>query len=112
MDFGTTLSYITLYLVSLVIAYYYFTTRNKERMALIEAGANPDMFNSREKYYILFVLGVLAIGIAMGVMSGFVLSSFVRGSNESTIYLASMLFWGGGAMLGAFFTIMKWMKAE
>ena len=112
MDFGTTLSYITLYLVSLVIAYYYFTTRNKERMALIEAGANPDMFNSREKYYILFVLGVLAIGIAMGVMSGFVLSSFVRGSNESTIYLASMLFWSGGAMLGAFFTIMKWMKAE
>jgi len=110
MDFGTTLSYLSFYLVSLVIAYYYFTTRNKERMALIEAGANPDMFNSREKYYILFVIGVVAMGIAIGVMLGVLLNSMMPNTNRSILFLSSMLLCGGGAMLIAFFTIIRWLK--
>lgn len=112
MDFGTTLSYVAFYLVSLVIAYYYFTTRNKERMALIEAGANPDVFNTKEKYYILFVIGLLGIGIALGLILGAILSSTIDAVDRSISYLASMLLCGGAAMLVAFFTISRWMKAK
>ena len=79
-------------------------------MALIEAGANPDMFNSKEKYYILFVLGVLAIGIAFGVIVGFIVNSYVDSITSSAIYMCTMLVFGGLAILLAFFTIMRWMK--
>lgn len=112
MDFGSTLSYVSFYLVSLAIAYYYFTTRNKERMALIEAGANPDMFNSSEKYYILFVIGTVAVGISLGIMLGYILSDSLRVENRSIIYLASMLLCGGLSVLLSFFIIMKWMKIK
>ena len=112
MDFGTTLSYVAFYLVSLGIAYYYFTTRNKERMALIEAGANPDMFNSKEKYYILFVIGLVAVGVGLGVLVGFSISTFIDVPNKAIIYLSSMLLLGGASMLIAFFTILKWMNKQ
>ena len=111
MDFGTTLTYVSFYLVSLAIAYYYITTRNKERMALIEAGANPDMFNSLEKYYILFVIGIVAVGISLGIILAFVLSKSLQ-TESRIIYLASMLLCGGLSVLLSFSIIMKWMKAK
>lgn len=111
MDFGTSITYISFYLVSLAIAYYFFTTRNKERMALIEAGANPDMFQSSEKYYMLFVIGMVAIGIAVGLVIGKLsVAHFDVIEGTSTIYLASILAFGGGALVTSFFIILQWIK--
>jgi len=111
MDFGTSLTYISFYLISLAIAYYYFTTRNKERMALIEAGANPDMFQSSERYYMLFVIGLVAIGLATGLIFGKIaIGYFHIQTGQSTIYLASILGFGGSALIVSFFTILRWIK--
>ncbi|SMG35881.1 hypothetical protein SAMN05661096_02387 [Marivirga sericea] len=112
MDFGTTLSYVSLYLVSLAIFYYYYTTRNKERMAIIELGANPDMFNSEEKYYIFFIIGLVAIGVAVGLVVGLYLNMLVKPLNQSIIYMASMLLFGGASMIAAFFLVLKRMKKD
>ncbi len=68
------------------------------------------MFNSAEKYYLLFVIGMIAIGLAVGLLLGYSLSAFLKVENRSIIYLASMLLCGGSSILIAFFTIMKWLK--
>src|SRR6056297_2058914 len=109
MDFGKTIAYIAFYLVSLAIFYYYFTTRNKERMSLIEAGANPDMFNSPEQYYILFVIGMVAMGLALGLLAGYLLNTFILVKGDSLFYLFGMLLFGGAAMFISFFIIIKWL---
>lgn len=79
-------------------------------MAIIEIGANPDMFKSEEKYYILFVIGMVAIGVSVGMMFGYFLSNVLEAPNKSIFYMGSMLLFGGASMIGAFFLIRKWMK--
>ena len=81
-------------------------------MALIEAGANPDMFNSKEKYYILFVIGMVAIGLASGGMIGFGISRLTNIPDRHIIYMSCMLFFGGSSLLVAFFTIVKWLNKQ
>ncbi len=81
-------------------------------MALIEAGANPDMFNSDEKYYILFILGFVAIGVSLGMITGAVLTTIIAIPNKSIIYMSCMLFFGGISILTAFFIILRWMRKK
>jgi hypothetical protein len=40
---------VSMFLMIFAIVYVYFTTRNKERMALIEKGADPKLFKSEPK---------------------------------------------------------------
>ena len=110
MDFGKTIAYIAFYLVSLAIFYYYFTTRNKEKMALIESGANPDAFKSPERFYILFVVGLVAVGISLGVVLGYYLVNVQSNFSDSIILLGSMLLTGGLSMVISFFIILYWIR--
>lgn len=116
MDGGTTLSYITFYIASFGIAYYYFTTRNKERMALISSGANPDLLDSKDKYYMLFIIGCLVIGISLGVGMALILVKnkvlIDDQGDKKFIYLFSVLFFSGVSLLFSFFTVRKWLKEQ
>ncbi|MDN5203710.1 hypothetical protein QQ008_20135 [Fulvivirgaceae bacterium BMA10] len=124
-----TLIIITILLVIFGIAYYYLTTRNKERMALIQAGASPKIFKSgtNNALYILFVLGMLAIGIAIGTGFGFILERFLismdsRGpffrdqnqfgnqGNREGAYVVTIFLFGGLSLITSFFMIRKWTK--
>jgi Domain of unknown function (DUF6249) len=51
------------------VLYIFFTTRNKERMAMIEKGADPSIFSSRPARLGIKV-GLLAMGVALGVLFG------------------------------------------
>lgn len=65
------------------IAYYYFTSRNKERLALIEAGANPELFKKESNAsYIILVIGLLAIGIALGAGLGYIIEQSLASTPE------------------------------
>jgi len=62
---------ISISLVVFGIAYYYFTTRHKERMAIIETGQSPDLFKKQGQWlYFLLTLGIISIGIAFGIIAG------------------------------------------
>lgn len=73
-------------------------------------GANPDMFQTEEKYYILFVIGLVAIGVSLGMMVGYYLSIVLDPPNKSILYIGSMLLFGGASMLASFFLILKRLK--
>ncbi|MGS2738579.1 DUF6249 domain-containing protein [Sinomicrobium sp. M5D2P17] len=87
------------------ITYLYYTTRNKERMALIEKGADADIFFSKKQktapvWKILILnLSLLLIGIGLGLFTGHLLE--YMGMQDRIVYPACILIMGGlGLFLG------------
>ena len=79
--------------------YLFFTTRHKERMALIEQGKEASIFYSNKRMVANGALkfGLLAIGIGVGIVSGYILSA--GGMQEEPAYFASMFIFGGLALM-------------
>lgn len=72
--------------------YIYITSRNKERMSLIEKGANPELFKSNSTFP-FFKLGLFLIGVAIGILAGYYLEN--TGMNEETAYFSMIFLFGG-----------------
>jgi hypothetical protein len=92
------------------IMYVHYTTRNKERMALIEKGADASLFNTgkegKNSYSwnkLTLKLGMLFMGIASGIIIGAILANSGV-LNEGADY-TSMIFFFGGLSLVLFYVI-------
>jgi hypothetical protein len=87
--------------------YVYLTTRNKERLALIEKGASPELFKTKSTAgngFGSFKLGLFFIGVALGIVSGYLLTQ--SGMNEEAAYF-SMIFLFGGIGLVVSYLLQK-----
>ncbi|PTN07517.1 DUF6249 domain-containing protein [Mangrovibacterium marinum] len=80
--------------------YIHLTTRNKERMAMIEKGADPSLFKSKAGGSMFFTLkaGLLFIGVAIGVLFGSLLAN-AAGMDEGTAYVSMIFLFGGIALV-------------
>jgi tetrahydromethanopterin S-methyltransferase subunit G len=81
---------LSFFLASFGVVYLFLTTRNRERMAMIEKGADPSMFVNRN---IGFKIGMLLVGAAIGLIIGLILIELTT-LNEA-IVLALILLFGG-----------------
>ena len=112
----TIISSIAFFATVFGIMYVFYTTRNKERMALIEKGADASFFKtgkgSSEKSFswskFTLKIGMLFMGIAVGIIMGAVLSNAGILSEEA-MYPA-MIFFFGGLSLVLFYIIDKRSK--
>jgi hypothetical protein len=103
--------FIALFAAVFGIMYVFYTVRNKERMALIEKGADATLFNTgkeaskRSFSWSKFTLkaGMLFMGIAVGIIVGAILSD-AGILNEDANYPA-MIFFFGGLSLVLFYVI-------
>ncbi len=102
------------------VFYLYFSTRNKERLALIEKGVDASIFmkgstgNAAPFWKVLILnLGLLAMGVGVGILLGTLLSYHFGydGSWENrpqnaidsgVFYAASIFLCAGGALLIGF----------
>jgi len=110
------ITFIALFAAAFGSWYIFITTRNKERMALIEKGADASLFNTgREgsrtginwgKFTLKF--GMLAMGIALGIIAGSLLAN-ASVLDEDASY-SSMVFFFGGLSLVLFYIIDKKSK--
>ena len=86
------------------IAYYYLTTRSRERLALIEKGLAPStLAHSRSYLPLLLLLGVLSMGIAAGIAAGAVLTTLV--GSQSYVYPATIFFFAGLSLVVAYYLL-------
>ena len=98
----TVIVFLALFASVFGILYVHYTTRNKERMALIEKGADASLFNTgREGIKSSFSwskftlkIGMLFMGVALGILAGEILSS-AGVLNEDANYSAMIFFFGG-----------------
>lgn len=81
------------------IFYVWVSTRNKERMALIEKGADASLFATKKRNFtnITLKIGMLAIGIGTGILMGSLMSSYTALDEE--VAFPSMIFLFGGIFL-------------
>lgn len=94
---------VSMFLMIFAIMYVYYTTRNKERMALIEKGADPKLFKSepRTLNYANFKWGLFMIGVAFGIIFGVLFDEYTR-LPEPPMYISMILICGGLALIVAY----------
>lgn len=118
---GPEIVFIFIFAMIFGIFYLYFSTRNKERLALIEKGVDASIFmkgaakNAAPFWKVLILnLGLLAVGIGVGFLLGALLSYNFGYSGSSfdnrpmnyvsteTFYAASIFLCAGAALLIGF----------
>lgn len=101
------------------ISYTYFTYRNKERMALIESGIDIEYFRlkTQRQNIVLLCLGLIFIGFAIGVLSGFFFEKYLLENynpkdyrNYPQAYIIMVTLFMGLAMLASYFVVRKLKK--
>jgi len=82
------------------VVYLGVTTRNRERMALIERGADPTLFETRKKENNsgAMKIGLFFMGIGLGVVVGYLISSG-GGMDEGAAYPSMIFIFGGLALI-------------
>ncbi len=110
------IGFIAFFAMIFGIMYLFYTTRNKERMALIEKGADASLFNTGKTHIPWFnwgkfalKTGMLLIGVGLGIIAGALLDmADVFPDTESGYF--SMIFIFGGLALVIFYLIDRRSK--
>ena len=104
------IAFIALFATVFGIMYVFYTTRNKERLTLIEKGADASLFASakgdvKSFSWTKFTLkvGMLFMGIAVGILVGALLSQ--AGVLDEDAMYPAMIFFFGGLSLVLFYVI-------
>lgn len=98
---------IGFFLAIFAILYVYWTTRTKERLALIEKGLDAGIFKGECSQYALVKWGIFLIAVGLGVVAGFVLSLVI---NEVVAFFTAILVCGGLGLIVAYMVTNKLMS--
>jgi hypothetical protein len=110
------LGFIAFFATVFGVVYVHYSTRNKERMALIEKGADASLFNTGKEAVkwnfawgkFTLKLGMLAMGIAIGILTASIMAQYEI-LDEDALY-SSMIFFFGGLSLVLFYIIDRKTK--
>ena len=97
------IGFIAFFAMVFGIYYFYFTTRNKERLALIDKGADASLFktpseprDSRRFFHPLKV-GLFMVGLGIGVVAGYFVGEL--GMHQGASYPSMIFVFGGIGLL-------------
>jgi hypothetical protein len=86
------------------IVYFVVTTKHKERMRLIENGANPELFyNKEQKRGQAIKFGALLIGVGLGLVLANILKNAEIMSGGVATPAMVLIFGGAGLLIGNYF---------
>ncbi|MEM6699508.1 MAG: DUF6249 domain-containing protein, partial [Bacteroidota bacterium] len=92
-----------------LLIYMFFATRHKQRIALLEHGQEAKVFNTLRTQKDALKFGMLAIGVGIGVLVGYLLEEM--GMEEEPAYFSMILIIGGAALI-AFYLMDRKAKEE
>ncbi len=111
---------LIVFITTFGIVYLFFTTRHRERMALIEKGADATLFYSRKEDNLsmrkkralsALKVGMVLVGMAFGVLLATILTAVTR-LEEAPVYIGSILFFGGIGLIGFYIYDKKAQKSD
>lgn len=91
------------------VLYFYFTTRNRERLALIEKNADPALFRVEPPHVFKkfsIKIGMLFIGGGFGVLVGNILTVSTR-LEEPVAYISMIFMFAGAGLILSYFVARK-----
>jgi len=102
---------LSMFLCIFGIMYVFFTTRNKERLSMIEKGFDPAMFHTKKgpsnsNGNMSMRIGIFLIGIALGILTGNILTETTT-LQEEVAYLSMMFLFGGSSLVIYYVAIEK-----
>ncbi|MEO8712306.1 MAG: DUF6249 domain-containing protein [Parafilimonas sp.] len=97
---------ISLFLAIFGIVYLYLSTRNKERLALIEKGVDAGIFMNGKQHnsfgkVIILNLSLLLMGIGVGVFIALLLATYTSLDSDG-IYPATIFFMAGVGLFAGY----------
>ena len=97
---------VSFFLMVFAIVYIAVTTRNRERLAMIEKGVDPKLFTTeprpvRISGYATFKWGLFMVGLAVGLFFGMLLEQYTD-LPEGPVYPTMILLFGGIALILAY----------
>jgi len=102
---------ITMFASTALILWVFLSNRNKERMALIEKGADASMFKSKNNKLSTLKWGMLFMGIGIGILLGNILKNN-SDLEEPVSYLSMIFLFGGTALISYYVLAGKIIKKE
>ncbi len=94
------------------VLYVYYTTRNRERMALIEKNADPAILkaccNGHTRLFPI-KFGMLLMGIGLGMLAGSILEA-TTGMKDEVAYFSMIFLLGGTGLFASYFIGRKISK--
>ncbi len=89
---------ISMFASIVLILYLFFSTRNKERLALIEKGADASLFKTKSKSFPTLRLGMFIVGIGLGILFGNIVEVNTQ-IQEVTAYFSMIFIFSGSSLL-------------
>jgi hypothetical protein len=81
----------------IVIAYLFFNSRHKQRMALIQHGQDASIFKEDADLNVNLKYGMVAVGVGLGLFAGHFFNRM--GMEEGPAYFGMMLILGGAGLI-------------
>lgn len=104
---------VTMFAGMFGIAYVFLTGRFRERMAMIEKGTGAELFNRRRtSSHLALKVGMLAIGVACGVVVGAMFQGKHPDLEPGVPYFASIALFGGLALVAYFLVEKRLIEQE
>jgi uncharacterized membrane protein YkgB len=96
---------------TIILIYMFFSSRHKERMALIERDKDASIFQvpQRQRHGALKV-GVVTIMIGLGILAGHLMS--LAGLDEVVAYFSMILLFGGTGLIFFYVYLQRKIKQE
>lgn len=87
----------------------YYTSRHRERMALLESGQDASIFQKNSRPERLLKYGVLLFSVGAGIITGYILEEM--GMNDEAAYFSMILMFGGAGLI-AYYLFFSRKKME
>ena len=97
---------ISLFASIVLIMFLYYTTRNKERLALIEKGADANLFKSKTRGFPTLKIGMFLVGVGLGILFGNIIAESTP-LQEETAYFSMIFLFAGLALVMNYFVEKK-----
>ena len=93
---------VLLVIFGFIYGIVYLGVKKKERMALLDKGADPSVFNDLRPGLAAIRYGLLLIGVAVGILIGNILEATTT-LEEEVSYFSMVFLFGGMALVISYF---------
>lgn len=88
--------------------YYFYSSRHKERMALLESGQTAEIFNRRKSVSNTLKFGIVLFSIGIGILTAYFLEQM--GMEEEVAYFSMIFVFSGAGLIGYYLYAVQRMR--